>query len=70
MDEQLVYSGSLPPVPTHAQAILPTLQPPLQPLVVSLALSGGGSEEGGGRRGGDKKRLMEQRRRPSVANQS
>ena len=68
MDEQLVYSGSLPPVPTHAQAILPTLQPPLQPSVVSLTLSEGSSEEEGGRRGG-KKMLGEQRRWPSVANQ-
>ena len=36
MDDLLVYSGSLPPVATHAQGILPTLRPPMKPYIITL----------------------------------
>lgn len=36
VDDLLVYSGSLPPVATHAQGILPTLRPPMKPFVITL----------------------------------
>ena len=36
VDDLLVYSGSLPPVATHAQGILPTLRPPMKPYIITL----------------------------------
>ena len=36
VDDLLVHTGVLPPVPTHARGILPTLTPPLEPLTISL----------------------------------
>ncbi len=36
MDGLLVFSGTVPRVPSHARGILPTLQPPLEPFIISL----------------------------------
>lgn len=32
-----MHSGSLPPVATHAQGILPTLRPPMKPYIINLS---------------------------------
>lgn len=37
VDDLLVYSSTLPPVPTHAQGILPTIRPPMKPYVIPLS---------------------------------
>ena len=31
-----MYSGTLPPIPSHAQGILPTIRPPMKPYIVTL----------------------------------
>lgn len=36
VDDLLVYSGTLPPIPSHAQGILPTIRPPMKPHIVTL----------------------------------
>lgn len=41
VDGLLVYTGTVPSVPTHARGILPTLRPPLDPFLIPLC--GGGA---------------------------
>ena len=36
VDDLLVHSGTMPPVPSHARGILPTLRPPIDPHVISF----------------------------------
>ena len=36
VDDLLVHSGTVPPVPSHARGILPTLHPPIDPHVISF----------------------------------
>ena len=51
VDDLLVYSGTLPPIPSHAQGILPTIRPPMKPYIVTLTDSDLYSEDDGYGRG-------------------
>ena len=51
VDDLLVYSGTLPPIPSHAQGILPTIRPPMKPYIVTLTDSDLCNEDDGYGRG-------------------
>lgn len=48
VDDLLVYSGTLPPIPSHAQGILPTIQLPMKPYIITLTDSDLCGDDDGG----------------------